>query len=649
MAMSEMFFAEVGIPRDQRGRPLIVPRGESERKPYSRASGVASTLEDHFNIVKWQMRGLAKGLAGSRDLINMIAAEDYTSGFTDDPKENSAAGRRIDAHVEAAMRRGGTAQKADYGTAIHSLTEPGNRGDIVEQQVLDDVNSCLQLWADMGVRHVGTEVFTACDEIETAGTFDHLSFVPGYGICVTDKKGLPLDTPLPTPTGWTTMGEVAVGDQLFGSNGEVATVKGKSEIHHNPCVRITFDDGSSQVCDIDHRWPVFKTLGKKEVVVKTAGELVEIIANRKRGEHWAIKTMPGMVTPEGNLPLDPYFLGVWLGDGAAKKPEITISKEDLDILAELKRRGFATSVERDDPGCVRAYFPGVIDRLRLVAPDGVKRIPAEYLRASKEQRTLLLRGIMDADGCWNIARNRATVCSTSEDLARDYWELIQSLGIRARLTPVKASGFGVETVAWTIEFTPRGFNPFFCNRKAGKVTHFGTAVQERRVIRKIEPVEMVATQCIEVDSEDHTYLCGREFFVTHNTSARASKHYAVQLGIYANSDVYNENTDQRLTIPEYIRRMGFDPELWNPHVGIIWWVKNGRTQARVLDLDEGWRYAKMAYEITSDFRKWGVAENVTAKILKTAEEQGLGYAPELKKMAPPGSVSTTKAEDFFAF
>ena len=318
--MTDMFFMGTGIPRDDSGRPLIMPRGQAERVPYSRASGVANILEDHYHITKWQMRGLAKGLSASRDLINMIAAESYTSGFAEDAKENSSAGKRIDGHIEVALRRGGTHQKADYGTAIHALTEPGNTGAIVDDQVLDDTNSCLQLWADMGVRHVGTEVFTACDEIKVAGTFDHLSFVPGYGICVTDKK----------------------------------------------------------------------------------------------------------------------------------------------------------------------------------------------------------------------------------------------------------------------------------------------------------------------------------------TSAKASKHYAVQLGVYAHSDIYNEDTDQRLTIPEYIKRMGFDPELWNPHQGIIWWVKNGRTQARVLDLDAGWEYAKMAAEIRDDFRKWGVAKDVTKEIVALAKKDGLQYDPDLRELANCSSVDTTAGENFFS-
>lgn len=186
------FLAEDKPPRDRSGRPLLIPRGMSisddNRVPYTRASGLADVLEEFGYLWKWKMRGLAKGLADSMDLIRLVAAEDYTTGFAEDEQANRAAGRRIDEVIERAMDRSGTDAKADYGTAIHARTEPGNTGVDPDEKQARDVASCWALWEKLGVTHLGTEVFTACDELRSAGTFDHLSYVPGYGIVVTDKK-----------------------------------------------------------------------------------------------------------------------------------------------------------------------------------------------------------------------------------------------------------------------------------------------------------------------------------------------------------------------------------------------------------------------------------------------------------------------------
>lgn len=186
------FFAPDFPPRDGKGRPMLIPSGverrDENRVPYSRASSLGDKLEDHIHLWKWKMRGLAVGLAQSMDLIRLAAAENYTCGFADDVKANAASGRRVDEVIDRAMDRAGVSMKADYGTAIHARTEPENNGNDPDDKQRIEVESCWDLWADLGVVNIGTEVFTACDELRSAGTFDHLSYVPGYGIVVTDKK-----------------------------------------------------------------------------------------------------------------------------------------------------------------------------------------------------------------------------------------------------------------------------------------------------------------------------------------------------------------------------------------------------------------------------------------------------------------------------
>lgn len=186
------FLAVDKPPRDGSGRPMLIPRGmpvdDANRVAYTRASGLGDLLEEFSYLWKWKMRGLATGLAKRMDLVRLASSEIYTCGFAEDLAANRASGRRIDEVIERALEEAGIAEKADYGTAIHARTEPGNDEiDPDEKQALD-VASCWDLWTELGVVHLGTEVFTANDELRSAGTFDHLSYVPGYGIIVTDKK-----------------------------------------------------------------------------------------------------------------------------------------------------------------------------------------------------------------------------------------------------------------------------------------------------------------------------------------------------------------------------------------------------------------------------------------------------------------------------
>lgn len=203
------FFAEEKPPRNPKnGNPLLIPRSSTtaERVEYSRMSSLADVFDDHFFLWKWKMRGLAMGLSQNLDLMRLLAAETYTVGFVDIPDiegegvraragrqrvaeaENRESGKRVDAVIERALDRVGIDIKADYGTAIHMRTEPTNDGVDPDDKQEQDVASCWELWSRIGAVHLGTEVFTANDEIRSAGTFDHLTYIPGIGIVITDKK-----------------------------------------------------------------------------------------------------------------------------------------------------------------------------------------------------------------------------------------------------------------------------------------------------------------------------------------------------------------------------------------------------------------------------------------------------------------------------
>jgi hypothetical protein len=183
-----------GPPRDRYGRPMLFPRGadqtnEKNRKPYTRASSLSDYLADFSHIWKWKMRYLARSLGQNRDLAMLAGAECYTTGFDQgDLGENRASGRRLDEIVERALERGKISERADYGTAFHALTEPRNDGYVEDFHLERDVESYKALVDRLGAVILGTEMFTANDDLMVAGTFDNLMWVPGFGIIITDKK-----------------------------------------------------------------------------------------------------------------------------------------------------------------------------------------------------------------------------------------------------------------------------------------------------------------------------------------------------------------------------------------------------------------------------------------------------------------------------
>ena len=191
MNLDDFFDRSDGPIRDKHDRPLLIPRGgtHEDRRWYTRASGLGEFLEDNSFLKKWEMRYLAIGLSRRMDLVRLAAAEVYTTGFgKGDESENRSSGKRVDDIIRRALDSQGIHEKADYGTAVHARTEPGNQGVDPDEMQATEVQSFWDILAESGIQILDTEFFMANDEIWTAGTCDHLVYVPKYGICIGDKK-----------------------------------------------------------------------------------------------------------------------------------------------------------------------------------------------------------------------------------------------------------------------------------------------------------------------------------------------------------------------------------------------------------------------------------------------------------------------------
>jgi replicative DNA helicase len=368
-------------------------------------------------------------------------------------------------------------------------------------------------------------------------------------------KALAVDTPLPTPTGWTTMGDVAVGDQLIGADGRPTTVVAATEVlHGRPCYEVEFSDGTVIVADAQHQWLTETRASRKSAWAATRGynrtrtqrtlpsvRTTEAIlatlrcnGSERRLNHAVVNTRP-LDLPAQELPLPPYALGVWLGDGHAAGARITTA--DPEIIVHLEADGLWV-VPGDRSYSLRLpqrrnHHGTVQGMLRTLGVLGNKHIPMAYLRASEAQRRLLLAGLVDTDG--TVAASGAVQFSvTSRRLAEETRELIVGLGYRCSMTtkPVKGRTAASST-AYTLTFSTTD-EVFRLERK--RLLHKerrGPGRTGKRLITAVRPVPSVPVRCVEVDSADHLYLASRSMVPTHNSTLGldVARHAAVRAGV----------------------------------------------------------------------------------------------------------------------
>jgi hypothetical protein len=233
--------------------------------------------------------------------------------------------------------------------------------------------------------------------------------------------------------------------------------------------------------------------------------------------------------PERELPIDPYVLGVWIGDGTTTQAEITCADEE--ILAEVAAAGYRVAQQRTRPlvyriggtGHTRCATTGRLTRndslsskLRNLDLLGHKRIPREYLSASIEQRQALLEGLMDTDG-YVDRFGRCELTTVKGHLVEPYSELIASLGFRPTVAEGRARLYGRDVgPKYQVKFTPRR-RVFRLSRKLARQKNGGHAHQFRGIV-DVREVPSVPVRCIEVSSAKGMFLVTKAFIPTHNSS-----------------------------------------------------------------------------------------------------------------------------------
>ncbi|WP_435747357.1 replicative DNA helicase [Nocardioides sp. SYSU DS0663] len=381
-------------------------------------------------------------------------------------------------------------------------------------------------------------------------------------------KALALDTPLPTPTGWTTMGEVSPGDQLIDADGRPTTVVAATEVMHGRrCYEVEFSDGSRIIADAEHQWLTETRAARKSTwaadrqynrtrnqrifaSVVTTEEIARTrtVGADDRANH-AVLNSKALVGEEAVLPVPPYALGAWLGDGHSASSRITCETNEIPMYLEgaglrIEHRGdmlysikLADTADGPDvPGrCAdcggpssgrtcrecRADHGSFAALLRKIGVLNNKHIPTSYLRASEQQRRELLAGLMDTDGTVVRGVGSCQFAVTNARLAQDVYELVVSLGYKCGRRTKQVQGRSPESsTCYVLNFSTTD-DVFRLERKhllhkeerPATTTRIG-----RRYITAVREVDSVPVRCVQVDNEDHLYLAGESMIPTHNST-----------------------------------------------------------------------------------------------------------------------------------
>lgn len=372
-------------------------------------------------------------------------------------------------------------------------------------------------------------------------------------------KALAVDTPILTTTGWKTIGDLAVGDLVFDHDGMPTEVIAKSDVMiGRKCYRVEVSDGTSVVADADHWWVVntkSRHYGNNACVRLTTEEIAAgaLYEKRKDGklEHALSIPMFFGVNPDASdveLPIDPYVLGLWLGDGNNANNYITIGKQDAEfIVGEMERRGvnpyLLPSYEGKDSGLYGWGKGWALLALRKLNLIHNKHIPDVYKMSSMSQRLDLLRGLMDSDGtAYGVEagsrkkqRSNASFNNTHRPLVEDFIELARSVGCRPIARERRARLYGKDCgPAWNVTVYHTTDRPaFLLPRKAARSwerrTRRSTWPEWREIpyrltrqIVAVDEVDSVPVQCIQVGNPAGMFLAGKGLIATHNSELRTS-------------------------------------------------------------------------------------------------------------------------------
>lgn len=360
-------------------------------------------------------------------------------------------------------------------------------------------------------------------------------------VLIGDEMGLgkaqPLDAKVLTPQGWKNMGEISAGDKVIGRNSNPTKVtevypQGKKEIYE-----ITFSHGAKTRACGEHLWRVQTRTNRYRGShrIKTTKELIGDLRyhyEENNGRKWFIPIIKNPVEFEEykneNYKINPYALGVLIGDESLSTGSIEFHSEDEELIENIERLLPQKTSLKHSSGCdyrinygqtsEKNVVKSAIRKQNLRKSAGNKFIPKKYKYGTPDVRLAVLQGLFDTDG--SVQGSGATFSSASKQLSKDVQEMVRSLGGTASLYSGEATytyngekkqGQDRHRVYAKL---PLDMEPFRLERKKERLSK--PQGPPCRSIKNIEKVGTKKAQCISVEAEDNLYVTD-DYVVTHNS------------------------------------------------------------------------------------------------------------------------------------
>lgn len=479
----------------------------------------------------------------SHGLLGLIGEYESYQPITDS-EFREALNELAKTHAQAAIREHGTAALEAMLEGDYEGAEEKMRAGLIaveDADLEDDRPTDIR-----GAEEIEIEKdLVDSPEEEANGSFDigfprltnavsfrrqELTILGGYAA---DGKGFVHGTLIPTPQGWTTIEEIVVGQEVIGSDGKPTKVLGVYRRGRLPLYRVGFSDRVSVLVDPEHLWAVksdndvAKRHHREEWRSLSTEEIARSVESGGRSQ-WRVPLLTGPVrfaVPQ-NLRVEPYLLGVLLGDGSVGDSSVafTSGHEDDRVAREvekvlpagvvLNRYEKSTGIRWTITGernCKNAVLKGLRFLRVMGRRSWEKSIPESYLLASPEDRLALLQGLIDTDGYVSPGgRPNCVFTSCSKKLSDGVADIVRSLGGIARQRVKETTHRPSHEVCLTM---PGGVVP-----TRAKVLDY-TFRQSRSMARKIVSVERAGegeVTCLAVEAQDKLFVTSH-YLVTHNT------------------------------------------------------------------------------------------------------------------------------------
>lgn len=342
-------------------------------------------------------------------------------------------------------------------------------------------------------------------------------------------KALSLDTPILTPNGFVELVDIKVGDKIYGRDGKETNVSFITEtmLDHD-VYEIEFDNGEIIKADADHLWTISNSeinrrkFKNKEITLTTVEmlDMFEKFQKRSKPSSIFINSHECLEFDKQSTSIDPYLLGLWIGDGHSSSGRITCHVDDYKFYSkELKKRKIKISEFRLDKRSASTGYFTIYGLERLLKDNNLfnnKHIPDTYIFNSVKVRLDFLRGLMDSDG-YMCKRGSCCFYQSDIDIVKKVRLLISTLGIKSTFNEkIIDSKYKRH---FYVRFISEKFEVFNLKRKLERQKLIKYHPKNKRIyIKDIRKIDSVPVRCLQVDNKDHLFLCGETLIPTHNTT-----------------------------------------------------------------------------------------------------------------------------------